>query len=242
MNVRINKLLSETGLGSRREVEDLILEGRVWINGERAELSDTVSEGDIVELDGEELPVEDLLRDIAAEQKARIAQQGAVRIGREYYDADEDEYASHSSSRSHGATGRSGSNRNGHHASLNKPSKFRKERDEDFTRQGNKEGRPFKRSDRGALRGGERLEKKPAPHNDFDYEEDTPHFDKPKRFGNNREFSPRPEHRPGGNRRSGGSSHHFDRNNNKSRGQEGKRNGEEPWRKRSNNKPPKKSF
>ena len=81
MNVRINKLLSDTGLGSRREVEALIEEGRVWINGDRAELSDVVSEDDVVELDGEELPVRDLLRDMAAEQKQRIAEQASVRIG-----------------------------------------------------------------------------------------------------------------------------------------------------------------
>ena len=74
MNVRINKLLSDTGLGSRREVEALIEEGRVWINGDRAELSD----------------VRDLLRDMAAEQKQRIAEQASVRIGRQYIDVDED--------------------------------------------------------------------------------------------------------------------------------------------------------
>ena len=90
MNVRINKFLSDTGLGSRREVESLIEEGRVWINGDRAELSDVVSEDDVVELDGEELPVRDLLRDMAAEQKQRIAEQASVRIGREYIDVDED--------------------------------------------------------------------------------------------------------------------------------------------------------
>ena len=90
MNVRINKLLSDTGLGSRREVEALIEEGRVWINGDRAELSDVVSEDDVVELDGEELPVRDLLRDMAAEQKQRIAEQASVRIGRQYIDVDDD--------------------------------------------------------------------------------------------------------------------------------------------------------
>ena len=90
MNVRINKFLSDTGLGSRREVEALIEEGRVWINGDRAELSDVVSEDDVVELDGEELPVRDLLRDMAAEQKQRIAEQASVRIGRQYIDVDDD--------------------------------------------------------------------------------------------------------------------------------------------------------
>ncbi|WP_148297420.1 S4 domain-containing protein [Porphyromonas gingivicanis] len=49
--MRINKLLSETGLGSRREVEQLIIEGRVTVNGVLAELTDIIEEEDVVTLD-----------------------------------------------------------------------------------------------------------------------------------------------------------------------------------------------
>ena len=62
MSLRINKLLSDAGIGSRREVEKYIVAGRVTLNGERAELTDIVVEDDIVTLDGEELPVNDILR------------------------------------------------------------------------------------------------------------------------------------------------------------------------------------
>ena len=75
MNIRINKLLSDVGLGSRREVEQLVLDGRVAINGQRAKLTDQVEEEDIVTLDGDELPVEDIMREYVAEQKMRIAEQ-----------------------------------------------------------------------------------------------------------------------------------------------------------------------
>ena len=63
MSLRINKLLSDAGIGSRREVEKYIVAGRVTLNGERAELTDIVVEDDIVTLDGEELPVNDILRE-----------------------------------------------------------------------------------------------------------------------------------------------------------------------------------
>lgn len=136
MDVRINKFLSDTGLGSRREVEALIEEGRVWINGDRAELSDTVSEDDIVELDGEELPVRELLRDMAAEQKQRIAEQTSIRIGHQYIDADED------NDRPHRARGKNSGAKSTKHADGfapmgkpktvgGRPAKFRKNRDED---------------------------------------------------------------------------------------------------------------
>lgn len=75
MNVRINKFLAAAGLGSRRDVEALIENGRVSINGDKAILTDNVIEGDTVCLDGEELPVDDLLRELEAEEKERIAYQ-----------------------------------------------------------------------------------------------------------------------------------------------------------------------
>lgn len=68
MKIRINKLLSDTGLGSRREVEQYITEGRVLVNGRKASLSDQVSENDLVLLDGVDLPIRDLVRDLIAEK------------------------------------------------------------------------------------------------------------------------------------------------------------------------------
>jgi 23S rRNA pseudouridine2605 synthase len=50
--VRLNKYLAQCGLGSRRSVEDLIRQGRVAVNGERAELGTPVNEGDAVSVDG----------------------------------------------------------------------------------------------------------------------------------------------------------------------------------------------
>lgn len=50
--MRINKFLARCGLGSRRQVEQLIREGRVRINGHPATLGSRVREGDVVEVDG----------------------------------------------------------------------------------------------------------------------------------------------------------------------------------------------
>lgn len=69
MKLRINKLLSDAGLGSRREVEEYIVEGRVKINGRLAQLSDYVSISDVVLLDDVDLPVRDLIQDDFAERK-----------------------------------------------------------------------------------------------------------------------------------------------------------------------------
>ena len=57
MKLRINKLISDAGLGSRRDVEEYIRLGRVKINGRRAQLSDLVSETDVVFFDEVDLPV-----------------------------------------------------------------------------------------------------------------------------------------------------------------------------------------
>jgi 23S rRNA pseudouridine2605 synthase len=53
VKVRLQKLLAEAGLGSRRGCEDLITAGRVTVNGERATLGVTAEPGaDTVALDG----------------------------------------------------------------------------------------------------------------------------------------------------------------------------------------------
>lgn len=53
--VRINKYLSETGYCSRRGADKLIDQGRVYVNGVKAELGTRVSEGDKVEVNGEQI-------------------------------------------------------------------------------------------------------------------------------------------------------------------------------------------
>lgn len=69
MKLRINKLLSDAGLGSRREVEELIRQGRVLVNGQRATLSSSVGAEDEVLFDDVDLPVKDLVREHAALEK-----------------------------------------------------------------------------------------------------------------------------------------------------------------------------
>jgi 23S rRNA pseudouridine2604 synthase len=49
--VRLNKYISETGLCSRREADAWISQGRVTINGVRAELGSQVNDGDEVRVD-----------------------------------------------------------------------------------------------------------------------------------------------------------------------------------------------
>ncbi len=61
MKLRINKLISDAGLGSRRDVEDYIRAGRIKINGKKASLSDMVEETDIVLFDEVDLPVKELV-------------------------------------------------------------------------------------------------------------------------------------------------------------------------------------
>lgn len=69
MKIRLNKLFSDAGLGSRREVEEYIRQGRVMLNGRRATLSDTVGAEDSLLLDGVDLPVRELVADSIAEAK-----------------------------------------------------------------------------------------------------------------------------------------------------------------------------
>lgn len=54
--MRLNKHISETGFCSRREADELIVAGRVTINGEPAGVGAKVVDGDEVRVDGETLP------------------------------------------------------------------------------------------------------------------------------------------------------------------------------------------
>ncbi len=52
---RLQKLLARHGLGSRRQIEDWILAGRVLLNGAPAQLGDRFSPGDRLVVDGKDL-------------------------------------------------------------------------------------------------------------------------------------------------------------------------------------------
>lgn len=69
MKLRINKLISDAGLGSRRDVEDYIRQGRVKINGKRAQLGDMVDTNDTVLFDEVDLPVKELIQEHLALDK-----------------------------------------------------------------------------------------------------------------------------------------------------------------------------
>jgi 23S rRNA pseudouridine2605 synthase len=52
MTEKLQKVLARVGLGSRRELEQWITEGRVSVNGKVATLGDRVGESDVVRVDG----------------------------------------------------------------------------------------------------------------------------------------------------------------------------------------------
>lgn len=52
MKERIQKLLAQAGLGSRREIEGWIKEGRITVNGKTAKLGDQAEEADDIKVDG----------------------------------------------------------------------------------------------------------------------------------------------------------------------------------------------
>lgn len=58
-SIRINKYISEKGLCSRREADELIRQERVTINGKKAEIGSRVYPGDIVRLGGKSLKLKD---------------------------------------------------------------------------------------------------------------------------------------------------------------------------------------
>lgn len=53
MDEKLQKVLARAGVGSRREMENRIREGRVSVNGNVATLGDRVRSDDVIELDGE---------------------------------------------------------------------------------------------------------------------------------------------------------------------------------------------
>jgi 23S rRNA pseudouridine2605 synthase len=55
MSERLHKLLAQHGLGSRRELEKWMLEGRIYLNGNPAQPGDRYNPGDRVSIDGKEV-------------------------------------------------------------------------------------------------------------------------------------------------------------------------------------------
>lgn len=51
--MRLNAFLARAGIASRRRADELIIDGRVKVNGERGELNTVVGANDVVEVDGE---------------------------------------------------------------------------------------------------------------------------------------------------------------------------------------------
>src|SRR5262245_530729 len=62
---RLQKVLAERGLGSRREIERWVVEARVTVNGRRAQLGDRVAPGDRIAIDGRPLVLEKPASDAA---------------------------------------------------------------------------------------------------------------------------------------------------------------------------------
>ena len=52
MSIKLQKLLANAGLGSRRSMEKWIVAGRIRVNGEIAKLGDRVREEDKIHVDG----------------------------------------------------------------------------------------------------------------------------------------------------------------------------------------------
>jgi 23S rRNA pseudouridine2605 synthase len=66
MSIRLQKLLAAAGLGSRRQVEQWITEGRLTVAGRTAKLGDRADAGDEIRLDGRRLELDP--RPISAHQ------------------------------------------------------------------------------------------------------------------------------------------------------------------------------
>ncbi len=57
--MRLNVFLQRAGVGSRREAERLIADGRVKVNGKVAGVTTPAEDGDVIELDGRKLSVDE---------------------------------------------------------------------------------------------------------------------------------------------------------------------------------------
>lgn len=60
MKIRLNKLISDYGICTRREADLFIQTGRVTVNGKRSDVGDSVTENDIVIVDDVQISLKDL--------------------------------------------------------------------------------------------------------------------------------------------------------------------------------------
>lgn len=67
MEIRLNKLISESGICSRREADKWIESGRVTVNGKQPRIGEKITEADIVEVDGERLHISKRILQMAKE-------------------------------------------------------------------------------------------------------------------------------------------------------------------------------
>jgi len=67
LSERLHKLLAQHGIGSRRQVEAWIREGRVLVNGRPAEIGHALQEGERVIVDGK-----DVTRLLAVDRKLQV--------------------------------------------------------------------------------------------------------------------------------------------------------------------------
>ena len=57
MKERIQKILANEGIVSRRQAENLIREGRIKVNGQEAILGMSISRRDLIEIDGKTVEI-----------------------------------------------------------------------------------------------------------------------------------------------------------------------------------------
>jgi 23S rRNA pseudouridine2605 synthase len=69
MGERLQKVLAQTGVGSRRQIEDWIRAGRITVDGEIARLGLTVEGGESVQIDGKPLRLQSVRRRVLAYYK-----------------------------------------------------------------------------------------------------------------------------------------------------------------------------
>lgn len=78
MEIRLNKLISEAGVCSRREADNFIEMERVTVNGKQPHVGQKVTAEDVVLVDGERLNVEKYIR-LQEEEKKEMQQERITR-------------------------------------------------------------------------------------------------------------------------------------------------------------------
>lgn len=78
MDIRLNKLISDAGICSRREADSFIKEGRVTVNGKQPHVGEKVTVSDVVLIDGERFYPETYIRRQEQENKEEAELRSAV--------------------------------------------------------------------------------------------------------------------------------------------------------------------